>query len=178
MSADARLDVHEYLISYVNELPVTARDVCKKERSSFSSRVRFHITRMAFSSCRSCVTAIYFTQAWTFSRPRLCVVGSTCYPWSISRSPVGWLASRTSWHLSDEVSGTRLLLVARTGFGHFERNHGEVFTAIPPIFAAQTKHHSSFRNSLIHAQTMHRQWLLPFVQEYTLWGTVHLLLII
>ena len=64
-SADDRLDVDEYLISYVNELHATAQDkpVCNKERSSFSSHVQFHITWMAFSSCRSRVTAIFFTQA-------------------------------------------------------------------------------------------------------------------
>lgn len=58
--------VDEYLISYVNELPIIARDIASatRERSSFGSRVRFHITRMAFSSCRSRVTAIFFTQAW------------------------------------------------------------------------------------------------------------------
>ena len=63
-SADDKLDVDEYFIRYVNKLPITARgSVCNKQRSSFSSRVRFHITRMAFSTCRSCVTAVFFTQA-------------------------------------------------------------------------------------------------------------------
>ena len=43
----------EYLISYVNELTVTAQNICNKERSSFSLCVQFHITWMAFRSCTS-----------------------------------------------------------------------------------------------------------------------------
>ena len=59
-SADARLDVDEYLISYVNELPVTVRASATRKDPVLARVYDFHITQMAFSSCRSCVTAIFF----------------------------------------------------------------------------------------------------------------------
>ena len=74
-SADARLDVDEYLISYVNELPVTVRDIASSTRKDAVLARVYDSTLHGWPSVvADPVLQPYFSRKHEFSVDRGCVL--------------------------------------------------------------------------------------------------------